>query len=239
MMDIKKIFKKTHKRKKYPFEKKTHKIKKTPKKTPLKEKIKQKTPDKKQIIKKIRDNIIEIILIIIALTFLTQPTAENIKIALTLSLIASYLILIMIDIPQKKLEKKYNPYMQFKSKYDTSKIILPWEKKPTYRIKKHIKNLPRHIKKTLEKIKNIHLNISEKITIVLITWTLFLFVTTPPQETEIYFILIFIGILITKELTDTLTPKKLKKRINIFIATFLIAYIAIITQKILEILNQK
>jgi len=76
---------------------------------------------------------------------------------------------------------------------------------------------------------------SEKITMVLSIWVLLLIFITYTTSLEIFFILIFIGTLVTKELTDEFTAPNLKKRLNIFIIIFLIAFIAIISQKIINI----
>lgn len=76
---------------------------------------------------------------------------------------------------------------------------------------------------------------SEKITMVLSIWILLLIFITYTSSLEIFFILMFIGTLVTKELTDEFTAPNLKKRLNIFIIIFLIAFIAIISQKIINI----
>jgi len=76
---------------------------------------------------------------------------------------------------------------------------------------------------------------SEKITMVLSIWMLLLIFITYTASLEILFILLFIGTLVTKELTDEFTAPNLKKRLNIFIIIFLIAFIAIISQKIINI----
>lgn len=76
---------------------------------------------------------------------------------------------------------------------------------------------------------------SEKITMVLSIWILLLIFITYTASLEILFILLFIGTLVTKELTDEFTAPNLKKRLNIFIIIFLIAFIAIISQKIINI----
>ncbi len=76
---------------------------------------------------------------------------------------------------------------------------------------------------------------SEKITMVLSIWILLLIFITYTTSLEILFILMFIGTLVTKELTDEFTAPNLKKRLNIFIIIFLIAFIAIISQKIINI----
>ena len=78
---------------------------------------------------------------------------------------------------------------------------------------------------------------SEKITIVLSIWILFIFIITGDANLEIFFILIFIGILIVRELTDIFTTSDLKDRMNVFIYIFLIIFIVIVGRKMLDILN--
>ena len=56
---------------------------------------------------------------------------------------------------------------------------------------------------------------SEKITIVLSIWILFIFIITGDANLEIFFILIFIGILIVRELTDIFTTSDLKDISNL------------------------
>ena len=78
---------------------------------------------------------------------------------------------------------------------------------------------------------------SEKITLAITLWILFLFLITDDTGLEIFFVLIFIGILIIKEFTDIYTTKKFKLRMNIFICVFLLIYVFAIAQKILSIIN--
>jgi hypothetical protein len=79
--------------------------------------------------------------------------------------------------------------------------------------------------------------ISEKIAMVLSIWVLFLVLITYTISVDIFFILVFIGALITKELTDEYTAPNLKIRVNAFIFVFLIFFLVIIAQNILRILN--
>jgi len=78
---------------------------------------------------------------------------------------------------------------------------------------------------------------SEKIALVLSFWILLIFIITGDANLEIFFILVFIGVLIVKELTDIYTTSNLKDRINIFIYIFLIIFIIIVGRKIIDILN--
>ena len=79
--------------------------------------------------------------------------------------------------------------------------------------------------------------ISEKILLAITIWILFLFIITNDSDLEIYFILIFTGILVAKELTDIYSTKHFKLRMNITIFTFLIIYVLIIAQKVINIID--
>ena len=78
---------------------------------------------------------------------------------------------------------------------------------------------------------------SEKITLILSIWILLIFVITGDANLEIFFILIFIGVLIVRELTDIYTTSNLKDKMNLFIYIFLIIFIIIVGRKIIDILN--
>jgi len=78
---------------------------------------------------------------------------------------------------------------------------------------------------------------SEKITLILSIWILLIFVITGDANLEIFFILVFIGVLIVRELTDIYTTSNLKDKMNLFIYIFLIIFIIIVGRKIIDILN--
>ncbi len=161
------------------------------------------------------DHIVELILLFIGLAYLIQPSMDNIKISFTLIFISSILLFLMTseqpDLVNEKTPSTAKPY--YKKRLHTPKIITKLVK-----VKERIKDIP----------------LSNRISIVLILWTLLLFVIS--KEIEIYFILIFIGILITRELTDLYTTNLYKKRLNAFIIIFLLTYAVLIYQKIMEIL---
>ena len=79
--------------------------------------------------------------------------------------------------------------------------------------------------------------ISEKILLAITIWILFIFIITGDKDLEIFFILIFTGVLVVKELTDIYVTKNFRLRMNIFISVFLLIYVLIISQKILNILE--
>lgn len=89
------------------------------------------------------------------------------------------------------------------------------------------------ITRNIDPIKKTKLLLTEKITLIIIVWTLFSFFITNDADIEIFFVLIFIGLIVVKQITDEFTTLHLKKRMTIFIIVFLIASIIIIAQKIL------
>ncbi|MCK4349177.1 MAG: hypothetical protein KAW47_11240 [Thermoplasmatales archaeon] len=77
---------------------------------------------------------------------------------------------------------------------------------------------------------------SEKITLVIAGWILLVLFITGDANLEIFFILIFIGVLIVRELTDVFTTVNLKDRMNIFIYLFILVFIVIVGKKIISVL---
>ena len=79
--------------------------------------------------------------------------------------------------------------------------------------------------------------LSEKITFIISVWILLVLIITGDANLEIFFILIFIGVLIVRELSDIFTTEDLKGRMNLFIYMFIIIFIAIVGNKIITILQ--
>lgn len=79
--------------------------------------------------------------------------------------------------------------------------------------------------------------LSEKITLIIAVWILLMMIITGEGNLEIFFILIFIGVLIIRELTDIFTSSDLKQRMNLFIYLFLFLFIIIVGNKVISILN--
>lgn len=77
---------------------------------------------------------------------------------------------------------------------------------------------------------------SEKITLFIAGWILFVLIITGDANLEIFFILIFIGVLVIRELTDVFSSVNLKDRMNIFIYIFLIIFMVIVGKKVLTII---
>jgi len=78
---------------------------------------------------------------------------------------------------------------------------------------------------------------SEKVTLVFIAWILVVLFLTGDENLELFFILVFIGILIIRELTDVFLPGDLKDRMNTFIYIFVLIFIVIVGKKVITILG--
>jgi len=78
--------------------------------------------------------------------------------------------------------------------------------------------------------------LSEKITLVIILWILLVFLITNDADLELFFVLIFIGILIIRALTDVYITTTLKHRLNLFIGLFIGVFVVIVGNKIITIL---
>ena len=79
--------------------------------------------------------------------------------------------------------------------------------------------------------------LSVKITLVVTAWILVVLFLTGQENLEIFFILIFIGVLIVRELIDVFSTVNLKDRMSVFIYIFLVIFIFIVGQKIINILG--
>lgn len=79
--------------------------------------------------------------------------------------------------------------------------------------------------------------LSEKITLAIACWILLVLLITSELNIEIFFILIFIGVLIIRELTDIFTTTNIKERMNLFIYIFLIIFLVIVGKKIMTVIS--
>jgi len=89
------------------------------------------------------------------------------------------------------------------------------------------------INRNIDPWKKNNILLSEKITIIIIIWTLFLYFITKDSDIEILFVLVFLGLLVIKVLTDEFTTNQLKKKMYLFIIPFLTIFVIIIAEKIL------
>lgn len=162
----------------------------------------------------LKSNIIELVLIAIGIVFLFNPTPSNIKKSFTLILIGFILIFILS-------EKGSSSRFQTRTPKPSSSNE---NRKSGTRLNRNY-------------LKKIRLSISDKITLTLVIWILFLFFITSDVELEAFFVLIFIGMLVVRELTDELTTIRLKHRMDGFIYLFLMTFIWIVGEKIINVLN--
>jgi hypothetical protein len=78
---------------------------------------------------------------------------------------------------------------------------------------------------------------SEKIALVIAIWILLVLLITKDTDFELFFVLIFIGVLIIRALTDVFITTTLKHRMNLLIYIFIIVFTVIVGNKIITILN--
>ena len=78
--------------------------------------------------------------------------------------------------------------------------------------------------------------LSEKLTLIIILMTTIILIISGDNPLELFFIMILIGVLILRELIETIASSDLKDRINFFIYAGLIIFIVIIVEKIIYIL---
>jgi len=90
-------------------------------------------------------------------------------------------------------------------------------------------------KEKKHRIQNINLLFSEKLVIVLNILILFIFLITDASSLELYLILIYLGLLIIKELTKDFTPIYLERKLNMFVIGFFTIFIIIIIRRVMTI----
>lgn len=78
---------------------------------------------------------------------------------------------------------------------------------------------------------------SEKITLIIALWILLVLLITKDTDLELFFVLVFIGVLIIRALTDVFITTTLKHRMNLLIYAFIIVFIIIVGNKIITIVN--
>jgi hypothetical protein len=75
---------------------------------------------------------------------------------------------------------------------------------------------------------------SEKITLYMAVWMIFLLFVISDVELEIFFILVVLGFIIIKELTDRFTTRLFKFKMNVFIFLFMIVFIILVLARIIN-----
>jgi hypothetical protein len=81
------------------------------------------------------------------------------------------------------------------------------------------------------------MQLCEKIALAMIVWVLFSLVLALSSGLEVLLILILIGVLIIRELTDSFTPVRTKDRVDYFIYAFLLVFAIIVVRRVWEILS--
>ena len=79
--------------------------------------------------------------------------------------------------------------------------------------------------------------ISEKITLVVTAWMLVLLFITGDADLELFFILMFIGVILIQEFSDEFTNVHFKTRMYVFISLFFIIFVVLIGRRILSFLS--
>jgi len=79
--------------------------------------------------------------------------------------------------------------------------------------------------------------ISEKMTLFIAAWMVFVFFVTIDAILEVFFVFIFIGFLIAKVFTDRFTLTNLRFKMNVLIFVFFIVFIFLIGKKIISFLS--
>ena len=78
--------------------------------------------------------------------------------------------------------------------------------------------------------------LSEKVTLAMIVLTIIFLVISWNSGLEVFVVLLLIGVLVLRELTESFAPNDVKDRINFFIYTGLIIFVGIVVNKIMDIL---
>jgi len=86
-------------------------------------------------------------------------------------------------------------------------------------------------------VRGSRVQLSEKIALAMIVWVMFSLVLALSSGLEVLLILILIGVLIIRELTDSFTPVKTKDRVDFFIYAFLLVFAVIVIRRVWEILS--
>ena len=79
--------------------------------------------------------------------------------------------------------------------------------------------------------------LSEKVTLATAGWILIVLIITGDANLEIFFVMIFIGVLIIRELTDVFTTSNLKDRMNIIIYIFIIIFMVIVGKEAISMIS--
>ena len=76
--------------------------------------------------------------------------------------------------------------------------------------------------------------ISEKITLLISAWMVFVLIFAMDTTLEMFLVLLLIGLLVVKIFTDRYTLTRFKHRMNIFILAFSLLFVIIISRKVIN-----
>lgn len=76
----------------------------------------------------------------------------------------------------------------------------------------------------------------QKLTFILVLWVFLGFIITYNFEANLFFIIIILGIIIIEELLSEFSSQKLKNRMTILVYFLIIAFLFIVSQKIISII---
>ncbi len=79
--------------------------------------------------------------------------------------------------------------------------------------------------------------LSEKVTLAMILLTIIFLVISWNSGLEVFVVLLLIGVLVLRELTESFAPNDVKDRINFFIYTGLIIFVGIVARMIINMLE--
>ena len=158
-----------------------------------------------------------LIFLMLGMFFLVYPTILNIKFSSSLIIIGCVILAL---IPGRKYfyiksnDTQIRKYSTLITKIKTNESII-------------------------EKIKNLKnkIDVSEKLAILMIILIVFSFLITGANNFEIYLIIIYLGILIIRELSVEFIPKHIKTRVNVFIIVFLVIFLAIIIKRVINVIS--
>ena len=79
--------------------------------------------------------------------------------------------------------------------------------------------------------------IENKITVLVMFWTYLVYVITGGEQIELFFILILIGLIIIKELVQPYVTSTMRKKLNLFIFSFLLIFCFVIGIRIIPLID--
>lgn len=79
--------------------------------------------------------------------------------------------------------------------------------------------------------------VSQKVFIAMFAWVLVAILVGLASGVEVLVTLILVGLLVTRELTDDILHRSLKRRIDVFILALLVVFAAVVANRIMIVLS--